>query len=156
MWSMMPMMRMRSQDPMMDAMMSEAEGRCPRDCWQEEMQLQMSFTILSDENFRKAWEIWQLPKNRTKFDAVFMELFFTTLTAEVFIQNREPDYIRIFLLQVTMFTPMGLLDILSTVGGMLGLFLGGSLFSLIELVYDSTLVLTSMTKAVFILCNAFQ
>ena len=68
MWSMMPMMRMRSQDPMMDAMMSEAEGRCPRDCWQEEMQLQMSFTILSDENFRKAWEIWQLPKNRTKFD----------------------------------------------------------------------------------------
>ena len=58
--------------------------------------------------------------------------------------------------QVTTFTPMNVLDILSTVGGMLGLFLGGSLFSLIELIYDSTLVFNSISKALFILCNTFQ
>lgn len=83
MWGMMPMMRNRTEDPMMDAMMSKAEAECPRDCWQEEIQMQMSFTILSDENFRKAWEIWPVPKNRTKLDAVFMELFFESMTSDV-------------------------------------------------------------------------
>ena len=79
-----PMMRMRSEDPVMDAMMQEAEARCPRDCWQEEIQLQTSFTIMSDENFEKAWALWShLPRNRTKLDAVFMELFFESMTAEV-------------------------------------------------------------------------
>ena len=51
---------------------------------------------------------------------------------------------------------MNVLDILSTVGGMLGLFLGGSLFSLIELIYDSTLVFNSISPALFILRNTFQ
>ena len=37
----------------------------------------------------------------------------------------------------SLFTPMGILDILSKVGGMLGLFLGGSLFSIIEIFYHS-------------------
>ena len=85
MWTMMPMLRMRSSNPDMDAMMAEAESRCPRDCWQEKIDMQMSFTILSDENFEKAWKIWPLPPNRTKFDAVFMELFYTTLAAEVIL-----------------------------------------------------------------------
>ena len=50
---------------------------------------------------------------------------------------------------------MNFLDILSTVGGMLGLFLGGSLFSIIELIYDGTLVFNSMMKLLFVLCNSF-
>lgn len=84
MWSMMPMMRMRSEDPAMDAMMKEAEAMCPRDCWQEEIQLQSSFTIMTDENFKKAWDLWTfLPRNRTKLDALIMELFFESMTAEV-------------------------------------------------------------------------
>ena len=56
---------------------------------------------------------------------------------------------------MTVFTPMNFLDILSTVGGMLGLFLGGSLFSIIELIYDGTLVFNSMMKLLFVLCNSF-
>ena len=56
---------------------------------------------------------------------------------------------------MTVFTPTGFLDILSTVGGMLGLFLGGSLFSIIELIYDGTLVFNSMMKLLFVLCNSF-
>ena len=59
-------------------------------------------------------------------------------------------------MQVTTFTPMNVLDIFSTVGGMLGLFLGGSLFSIIELIYDSTLIFNSIFKALFVLCNIFQ
>ena len=83
MWSMMPMMRMRSKDPVMGATMKEAEAKCPRDCWQEEIHLQTSFTIMSDENFEKAWALWaHLPRNRTKLDAVFMELFYESMTAE--------------------------------------------------------------------------
>ena len=95
MWSMMPMMRMRSEDPVMDAMMQEAEARCPRDCWQEEIQLQTSFTIMSDENFEKAWALWaHLPRNRTKLDAVFMELFFESMIAEVIYNIRLVFHVR--------------------------------------------------------------
>ena len=84
MWSMMPMMRMRGEDPVIGATMKEAEAKCPRDCWQEEIHLQTSFTIMSDENFEKAWALWaHLPRNRTKLDAVFMELFYESMTAEV-------------------------------------------------------------------------
>ena len=43
MWRMMPMMRMASRDNMM----REAEALCPRDCWQEEILTQMSFTVMS-------------------------------------------------------------------------------------------------------------
>ena len=50
---------------------------------------------------------------------------------------------------------MGILDILSKVGGMLGLFLGGSLFSIIEIFYHAFLMFSQMTKLMFILCNSF-
>ena len=60
MWSMMPMMRMSSKNKMM----REAEAMCPRDCWQEEIQAQMSFTVMSDENFENALTVWKdFPKN---------------------------------------------------------------------------------------------
>ena len=55
----------------------------------------------------------------------------------------------------SLFTPMGILDILSKVGGMLGLFLGGSLFSIIEIVYHAFLMFSQLTKFVFILCHSF-
>ena len=84
MWTMMPMLRMRSSNPDIDAMMTKAESVCPRDCWQEDIQLQSSFTIMTDENFKKAWDLWTfLPRNRTKLDALIMELFFESMTAEV-------------------------------------------------------------------------
>ena len=79
MWSMMPMMRMRSGQ-----MMREAEAMCPRDCWQEEILAQMSFTVMSEENFENALQVWQdFPAELTKEDVVSMEIFFESLTAQV-------------------------------------------------------------------------
>ena len=84
MWSMMPMMRMRSEDPVMGATMKEAEAKCPRDCWQEEIQAQMSFTVMSDENFENALTVWKdFPSGLTKEDVISMEIFFESLTAQV-------------------------------------------------------------------------
>ena len=80
MWSMMPMMRMSSEDKMM----REAETMCPRDCWQEEIQAQMSFTVMSDENFENALTVWKdFPSGLTKKDVISMEIFFESLTAQV-------------------------------------------------------------------------
>ena len=45
---------------------------------------------------------------------------------------------------------MGILDILSKVGGMLGLFLGGSLFSIIEILYHAFLMFSQITKLLFL------
>ena len=70
---------------------------------------------MSEESHNRAWKLWQLPANRTKDDAVFMELFYKTLDVEV-----------------TKFDPFTLMDLLSSIGGSLGLFLGGSIFSLFE------------------------
>ena len=84
MWGMMPMMRNRTEDPMMDAMMSKAEAECPRDCWQEEIQAQMSFTELTTQNFENALTVWKdFPSFLTIEDVVSMELFFESLTAQV-------------------------------------------------------------------------
>ena len=43
-----------------------------------------------------------------------------------------------------------ILDILSKVGGMLGLFLGGSLFSIIEILYHAFLMFSQITKLLFL------
>ena len=52
---------------------SEDDEVCPLACEEDNIEIDMSFTILTDENFDKAWNMWsQLPRNRTKFDAVFM------------------------------------------------------------------------------------
>ena len=80
MWMMMPMMRMASRDNMM----REAEALCPRDCWQEEILTQMSFTVMSEEKFEDALKVWRdFPAELTKEDVVSMEIFFESLTAQV-------------------------------------------------------------------------
>ena len=84
MWMVMPMMRMRTKDPAMDKMIREAEAMCPRDCWQEEIQAQMSFTELTTQNFENALSVWKdFPSFLTIEDVVSMELFFESLTAQV-------------------------------------------------------------------------
>ena len=65
-------------------MMRKAEAMCPRDCWQEEILAQMSFTVMSEENFENALQVWQdFPAELTKEDVVSMEIFFESLTAQV-------------------------------------------------------------------------
>ena len=58
---------------------------CPRDCWQEEIQAQMSFTELTTQNFENALTVWKdFPSFLTIEDVVSMELFFESLTAQVY------------------------------------------------------------------------
>ena len=112
---MMPTMRTlqsRANDP---EMMSQIQELCPAACVEETIETEKSFTILTDDAHERAWKLWKLPEGRSKEDAVFIELFFKTLDVEV-----------------TKIDPFTFFDLLSSIGGTLGLFLGGSIFSLIE------------------------
>ena len=83
---MMPTMRNMTQMP------PEDDGDpCPQACFEDEIETEISFTLLSDENFQKAWNIWPVPPNRTKYDAVFMDLYFTSFNTVVkLVLNRCP------------------------------------------------------------------
>ena len=61
-----------------------------------------------------------------------MELFYKSLDTEV-----------------TRFDPVTVMDLLSSIGGSLGLFLGGSIFSLFEFTLILGFFLTSMMNLVF-------
>ena len=37
----------------------------------------------TEQEFQQAWRQWPVPQNRTKFDVTFMELYFTSMTAQV-------------------------------------------------------------------------
>ena len=116
MQQMMPMFRDSSNlDP---KILQKMQDDCPLACVEEYIDADMSFTLVSEESHRRAWKLWSdLPANRTKEDALFMELYFKTLNVEV-----------------TKFEPFTIYDLLSTIGGTLGLFLGGSIFSLFEFI----------------------
>ena len=103
---------------------------CPLACLEEHIHTDISFTLFSDQTFNTAWKLWNLPANRTKEDSVWMEIYYKSLTT-----------------QVTQFKPVHLLDILSTIGGTIGLFLGGSLFSIIETLAIVALLLVSVSKS---------
>ena len=111
---------------------TEAEADCPLACVEEDIATDISFTLVSEESHNRAWKLWQLPANRTKEDAVFMELFYKSLDTEV-----------------TRFDPVTVMDLLSSIGGSLGLFLGGSIFSLFEFTLILGFFLTSMMNLVF-------
>ena len=122
--------------PMMREM-SQRFPDCPLACLEEQIQTEISFTPFSDQSFNKAWRLWDLPGNRTKGDSVWMEIYYSSLTT-----------------QVTKFKPVDLLDILSTIGGTIGLFLGGSLFSIIETLAIIGLLFISLSKKFVTLCKS--
>ena len=98
MQQMMPLMRgLSKMDP---AIVKEVDEKCPEACEEEFIDTDMSFTIVSEESHRRAWELWQMPPNHTKEDALFMELYFKTLNTEV-----------------TKFDPFTVYDLLSSIGG---------------------------------------
>ena len=103
---------------------------CPLACLEEHILTDISSTLFSDQTFNTAWKLWDLPANRTKEDSVWLEIYYKSLTT-----------------QVTQFKPVHLLDILSTIGGTIGLFLGGSLFSIIETLAIVALLLVSVSKS---------
>ena len=117
--------------------MPQKVGECPLACTEEHIQTDISFTLFSDQTFNTAWRLWNLPGNRTKEDSVWMEIYYKSLTTEV-----------------TRFKPTEILDILSTIGGTIGLFLGGSLFSIIETLVIIGLLLVSFSKSLFFLCQS--
>ena len=119
--------------PMLRAM-SKKLKECPLACLEEHIDTDISFTLFSDKTFSTAWKLWKLPANRTKEDSVWMEIYYKTLTT-----------------QVTRFKPTDILDILSTIGGTIGLFLGGSLFSIIETLVIIALLFVSFSKSLFLL-----
>ena len=114
--------------------MSQQLGDCPLACLEEHIDTDISFTLFSDHAFNTAWKLWNLPGNRTKEDSVWMEIYFKSLTT-----------------QVTRLKPTEILDVLSTIGGTIGLFLGGSLFSIIETLVIICLLLVSFSKNLFLL-----
>ena len=70
---------------------------CPQECEEEIIDIDMSFTILTDENFEKAWNMWStLPRNRTKFDAVIMEIYFTSFRTEVNFKYMSDKFRQLF------------------------------------------------------------
>ena len=114
------------------SLLKEITEACPRSCKEEFIDTQMSFTSVSEESHNRAWKLWpSLPQNRTKDDALFMELFFKTLEVEV-----------------TKVEPSTFFDLLSSIGGTLGLFLGGSIFSLFEFMLILCFFLFSMLNLV--------
>ena len=128
MQNMMPVIR----QTVAQAATTGAEADCPLACVEEDIATDISFTLVSEESHNRAWKLWQLPANRTKEDAVFMELFYKSLDTEV-----------------TKFDPVTVMDLLSSIGGSLGLFLGGSIFSLFEFTLVLGFFLTSMMNLVF-------
>ena len=128
---------MQKMMPLMRSVSMETP-RCPPACVVEQVETDLSFNLLSDESFNMAWNLWKLPGgNRSKEDCVWLELYYKSLTT-----------------QVTTFKPMGILDILSNIGGTIGLFLGGSLFSIIESVAIAILMVISVTKSILLFCNS--
>ena len=111
--------------------------KCPLACLEEHVETHQSFTLLSDDSVKRVGNLWQLPANMTKEDCVWLELYYKTLTT-----------------QVTTFKPMGILDLISNIGGTLGLFVGGSLFSIIETLAIFILMIFSFIKTVLFFCNS--
>ena len=111
--------------------------KCPMACVEEHVETHQSFTLLSDNSVKRVGNLWKLPGNMSKEDCVGLELYYKTLTT-----------------QVTTFKPLAILDLISYIGGTLGLFVGGSLFSIIETLAIFILIIFSVVKTILFLCNS--
>ena len=49
----------------------------------QEIDTEISFTLMSEQSAQRAWCLWGMPESSTKDDALFMELFFKTLDVKV-------------------------------------------------------------------------
>ena len=49
----------------------------------QEIDTEISFTLMSEQSAQRAWRLWGMPDSSTKDDALFMELFFKTLDIKV-------------------------------------------------------------------------
>ena len=49
----------------------------------QEIDTEISFTLMSEQSAQRAWRLWGMPESSTKDDALFMELFFKTLDIKV-------------------------------------------------------------------------
>ena len=83
---------MEKMMPIMRAMESDNMPVCPEACIEDDIEMDLSFTILSDETFEETWKLWPVPQNYTKFDAVFMDLYFTSLTSQVILEINPASY----------------------------------------------------------------
>ena len=129
---------------MMNAMSLMDNITCPSACIEEWIELSSSFTLLSNEIFENACSEWKGCNGLTKEEAVWMDLYFSSLQTQVSGSGWKGWKLVTF--QVTHIAPQQLIDCLSSIGGSLGLFLGGSIFSLIETFIIVTLFLTSIAK----------
>ena len=111
--------------------------KCPMACVEEHVETHQSFTLLSDDSVKRVGKLWKLPGNMSKEDCVWLELYYKTLTT-----------------QVTTFKPLAILDLISNIGGTLGLFVGGSLFSIIETLAIFILMIFSIIKTILFFCNS--
>ena len=121
---------------------------CPVACIEEKIEMMNSFTIQSDETFEKTRKAWNMPEYLDKEDSVVMDIYFTSLTSDVGLPQLGVILL-IMMLQVTVLEPQTMTDLLSSVGGSLGIYLGGSIFSLIEILIIASLFTLSITGYVF-------
>ena len=128
---MMPILRRTTVNPNPE-WESHLETECPEQCLEEFIDTDMSFTLVSNKSHDQAWKLWQLPEGRTKEEAVWMELFFKTLNTHVSSPHIIHSPYFTVASQVTKYDPFTIYDLLSSIGGTLGLFLGGSIFSIFE------------------------
>ena len=100
---MMPILRRTSvnPDPVWE---SHLEEQCPLQCVEEFIDTSMSFSLVSDDSHDRAWKLWPLPQGRTKEEAVWMELFFKTLTVQVKKKTFKMIYLKRFIVSFLYFS----------------------------------------------------
>ena len=97
---------------------SSTTSSCRPACLEETLSTSVSSSPIQDSIWPNAIEAWGISKDVKKDDMTVVEIYYTTLTVPT-----------------TTIRPLGVINLLSTIGGSLGLYLGGSLFSIVELFF---------------------
>ena len=106
---------------------STSSSSCRPACLEETLSTSVSSSPIPDSIWPSAILAWGISKDVKKADMTVVEIYYTTLTVHT-----------------TTIRPQGLTSLLSNIGGSLGLYLGGSLFSIIELILITLLFTISM------------